>query len=59
MRIEKFLQNGHPTALSGLRKDRSQYILKTRIIVLQTSFRWNTKKVEINFSTEIFCSNEK
>ena len=35
-RIEKFSQNGHPTALSGLREDRPQYILKTRIIELQT-----------------------
>ena len=39
-RIQKFLQNGHPTALSGLREDRPQYILKTRIIELQTSFRF-------------------
>ena len=36
-RIEKFSQNGHPTALSGLRKYRPQYILKTRIIERQTS----------------------
>ena len=32
------LQNGRPTALSGLREDRPHYILKTRIIELQTSF---------------------
>ena len=38
-RNEKFSQNGRPTALSGLREDRPQYILKTRIIELQTSFR--------------------
>ena len=37
-RIKKFLQNGRPTALSGLKEDRPQYILKTRIIELQTSF---------------------
>ena len=37
-RIKKFLQNGRPTALSGLREDRPQYSLKTRIIELQTSF---------------------
>ena len=30
MRIEKFSQNGRPTALSGLREDRSQYILKNK-----------------------------
>ena len=35
-RIKKFLQNGRPTALSGLREDRSQYVLKTRNIELQT-----------------------
>ena len=35
-RIEKFSQNGRPTALSGLREDRPQYILKTRIIERQT-----------------------
>ena len=35
-RIKKFSQNGHPTALSGLREDRPQYILKTRIIDCQT-----------------------
>ena len=38
-RIKKFLQNGRPTALSGLREERLQYILKTRIIELETSFR--------------------
>ena len=38
-RIENFSQNGRLTALSGLRKDRPQYILKARIIELQTSFR--------------------
>ena len=57
-RIEKFSQDGRPTALSGLREDRPQYILKTRIIERQT-FRWDSKKVEINFSTEILFSNEK
>ena len=35
-RIEKFAQNGRPTALSGLREDRPQYILKTKIIERQT-----------------------
>ena len=34
-RIEKFSQNGRPTALSRLREDRPQYILKTRIIERQ------------------------
>ena len=38
-RITKISQNGRPTALSGLREDRPQYILKTRITELQTSFR--------------------
>ena len=38
-RIKKFLQNGLPTALSGLREGGPQYILKTRIIELQISFR--------------------
>ena len=38
-RIKKFSQNGWPTAFSCLREDLSQYILKTRIIELQTSFR--------------------
>ena len=38
-RIKKFLQNGRPTALSGLREERLQYILKTRTIELETSFR--------------------
>ena len=38
-KIEKFPQNGRPTALSGLREDRPQYILKTRIIEIQASFR--------------------
>ena len=37
---KNFLQNGYPTALSGLREDRPQYALKTRIIELQTSFRF-------------------
>ena len=37
-RTENFSQNDRPTALSGLREDRPQYILKTRIIELQTSF---------------------
>ena len=36
---QKFSQNVRPTALSGLIKDRPPYILKTRIIELQTSFR--------------------
>ena len=36
---QNFLQNGRPTALSGLREERLQYILKTRIIELETSFR--------------------
>ena len=35
-RFEKFSQNGRPTALSGPREDRPQYILKTRIIERQT-----------------------
>ena len=35
-RIEKFSQNGRPTALSGFRGDRLQYILKTRSIERQT-----------------------
>ena len=39
-RIKKFSQNGGPTALSGLREDRHQYILKTRVTKLQTSFRF-------------------
>ena len=38
-RIKKFSQNGRPTALSGLREDRTQYILKTRITELHISFR--------------------
>ena len=38
-RIKKFSQNGCPTALSGLREERPQYILKTRITELETSFR--------------------
>ena len=38
-RIKKFSQNGRPTALSSLREDRPQYILKTRITELKTSFR--------------------
>ena len=38
-RIKKILQKGRPTALSGLREKRLQYILKTRIIGLKTSFR--------------------
>ena len=38
-RIEQFLQNGRHTALTGLTEDRPQYILKTRIIEFQTSFR--------------------
>ena len=58
-RSKKFSQNGRPTVLSGLREDRPQYILKTRIIELAAVFRWDSKKVEINFSTEIFFSNEK
>ena len=33
---QEFLQNGRPTALSGLREERLQYILKT-IIELETS----------------------
>ena len=37
---KKFSQNGRPTALSGLREDRSQYILKTRINELQISSRF-------------------
>ena len=37
-RIEKFSQNGRPTAFSGPREDRPQYILKTRIIEFQASF---------------------
>ena len=52
MRIKKFL-NGRSTALSGLREDKPQYILRAIIIELQTSFRWNSEKVKINFSTEI------
>ena len=64
-KIKKFLRNGRPTVLSGLREDRQQYVLKTRTIELQTYFslatvfRWNSKKVEINFSPEILFSNEK
>ena len=38
-RIKNLSQNGRPTALSGLREDRPQYILKTIITELQTSFR--------------------
>ena len=38
-RINKSLQNGRPTALRGLRKDRPRYILRTRTIEFQTSFR--------------------
>ena len=38
-RIKKILQNGRLTALSGLREGRPQYILKTRIMELQISFR--------------------
>ena len=57
-KIKKVSPNGRPTALSGPKKeDRPQYILKTRIIKLQTSF--HSKRVEINFSTEIFFTNEK
>ena len=37
-RIKKFSQNGRSTALPGLREDRPQYILKTRIMELQTCF---------------------
>ena len=37
-RIKNFSQNGRPTALPGLREYRPQYILKTRITELQTSF---------------------
>ena len=36
---QKILQNDCPTALSGPREERPQYIPKTRIIELQTSFR--------------------
>ena len=36
IRIEKFLQNGRPTALLFLREDIPQYFLKTRISELQT-----------------------
>ena len=40
-RIQKFSQNGRPKALSGLREaEIPQYILKTRITELQTSFRF-------------------
>ena len=59
-RIKKFLQYGRPTALSSLREDRPQYILKTRIIQLQISFcfrqffRWNSKKVELIFLPRYF-----
>ena len=35
-RIEKISQNGRPTALTGLREDRPQYLLKTRIIERHT-----------------------
>ena len=65
MRIKKFLQNGCPTALWGLREDRPQYVLKTRIIELQTSFGLRQffaetlRKWNIDFSTEIFFSDEK
>ena len=38
-KIKKFSPNGRLTALSGLREDRPQYILKTRIIQLQIRFR--------------------
>ena len=38
-RMKKFSQNGHPTALSGLREDRPQYNLKIKIIKLQTMVR--------------------
>ena len=36
---KKFWQNGRHTALSDLREDRPQYIVKTRITELQISFR--------------------
>ena len=38
-RIKKLLQNGRPTTLLGLREDRPQCSLKTRIIELHTSSR--------------------
>ena len=38
-KIKKFLQNGRPTVLRSLREDIPQYILKSRVIELQTSFR--------------------
>ena len=38
-RFKKYSQGGRPIALSSLREDRPQYILKIRIIELQPSFR--------------------
>ena len=40
---QKNLQNGRPTALSGLREDRSQHVLKTRDIELQTKVQEEIK----------------
>ena len=64
-RIKKFSQNGRPTALSGLREDRPQNILKTRIIELQTSYRLRQffagtlRKWRLIFPPKYFFSYEK
>ena len=61
---KKFSQNGRPTALSGLREDRPQNILKTRIIELQTSYRLRQffagtlRKWRLIFPPKYFFSNE-
>ena len=39
MKIKKNSQNGRPLALIGLREDKPRYVLKARIVELQTSFR--------------------
>ena len=38
-RMKKFSQNGRPTALPGLREERPQYKLKTKMIEIQTIVR--------------------
>ena len=58
-RIEKFSHNDHPTALSALREDRPQYILKTRIIErhtfrLQQFFAWTLRKWRLIFLPRYF-----
>ena len=62
-RIEKLSQNGRPTALSGLREDRSKYILKTRIIEchtfhLQQFFAGTLRKWRLIFLLRYFSLTE-